>query len=173
VEAAQNSVKAIQQQMRQDQRAWVSFSGSGSVRWPKNEAGLTGVSEELGYINTGKTAAKKLIVKTLKEDPKRIRSVANVLADATSSESLDNEPAMLTLRDLVDRPLSWQINRGFGFWSGSLRFFFPRRLRRRARLNHPLWGFCQGFRGAFRFDPFASSRFAAEETSLHYAMWAT
>jgi hypothetical protein len=43
-------------------RGFLSFSGSSGVQWQKNADGLTGVAKQLGYINTGRTAAKKLTV---------------------------------------------------------------------------------------------------------------
>jgi hypothetical protein len=67
VQAAQDSVKAIQRQMRQDQRAWVTFSPVSGVSWQKTADGLCGVSTQLQYINVGKTAARHLIEEVVLE----------------------------------------------------------------------------------------------------------
>jgi len=57
-DAAQNGVKAIQRQMRQDQRAWITIS-FGKVTGGEGHP----VSLPVVITNTGKTAAKKYVVK--------------------------------------------------------------------------------------------------------------
>src|SRR5260370_23967605 len=55
VKAAQESVIAIQRQMRQDQRAWINIE-FGTFHWAANER----LGVPMTLINTGKTPAKSI-----------------------------------------------------------------------------------------------------------------
>lgn len=57
--AAQESVKAIQKQMRQDQRAWMHFSET-KITMTANAQGEVDVTVPLTMFATGKTPAKKV-----------------------------------------------------------------------------------------------------------------
>ncbi len=57
VEAAQNSVKAVQSQMRQDQRAWVTIE----VKLPEKIISGQPLSGKATIKNTGKTDARRIV----------------------------------------------------------------------------------------------------------------
>jgi len=62
--AAQDSVKAIQRQMRQDQRPWIKITlgesdASDKVTWLTQVGGPLNIP--IRFINTGKTAAKRIV----------------------------------------------------------------------------------------------------------------
>jgi hypothetical protein len=65
-EAAQAGVKAIQRQMRQEQRAWINLTVNLPQEFKENE----GVTGSIHLINTGKTPAKNLVGQFVIEEVK-------------------------------------------------------------------------------------------------------
>ena len=96
--AAQDGVKAIQEQVRQDQRAWMHFTQT-SITISRDAQGRVDVQTPVGMYATGKTPATKIrmefVVEIVKNEPHKIYKFpyANIpRTTSTSGTSVPGEP---------------------------------------------------------------------------------